>query len=254
MTAGALHDPDSALLEEDADDVLLGLLARDTEPQTHYGRCWRNEVAPAFDRAEFVRHMQAVARRKREREERAAAFAAAAKAAEEAEAALREREKYINARFELDTLLADEAVKKQPKPQPVYVQPSLPLPAPEPHWKPKENVEPWFDLSCKPTLGDMRCIAQYALGYFVAARQPGLGATDVGERITRVVCPRTADMVATALQRLKNEIPVTARISACLLDVPEGLMAVVLGSPHVALRVASVEDGKKVSIEMTWDE
>jgi len=178
-----------------------------------------------FDKAAFLRHMRGLVERRD---------------AQESRALTAERE------F-LDRLLHDEAIlasTPQPKPPPVYVHPL-----------PKQHVKPWFDLSRTPSLGDLRCIAQYALGYFVAACRPSrAGLQAIGKMTTRVVCRRTADMVAAALQAVKREIPATAQLSACLLDVPEELLAVVLGCPFVALRLALVDDGKKVSIEVTWDE
>jgi hypothetical protein len=224
-----LHGCD--LLEEDADEVLLGLLARDNEPPPHYVSRQPRQPAPAqrdFDHVGFRRHM-----------ERLIAWREA-----------RERQTFERERARLDALLlAEEEPPPKPtpapKPQPVYKQQ---------HLHPKQNVEPWFDLSRQPTTGDLRCIAQYALGYFLAVRHhPYYGSSSVGGMTTRVVCPRDADMVATALQRVRAEIPDTARLSAALLDVPEGLLAVTLGCPFVALRVASVEEGRKVSIEVTWD-
>ena len=178
-----------------------------------------------FDKAAFLRHMRGLVERRD---------------AQESRALTAERE------F-LDRLLHDEAIPKPPKPLGGTV-----------YWpdEPTEQyVEPWFDLSRTPSLGDLRCIAQYALGYFVAACRPSrAGLQAIGKMTTRVVCRRTADMVAAALQAVKREIPATAQLSACLLDVPEDLLAVVLGCPFVALRLGSVEDGKKVSIEVTWDE
>jgi len=189
-----------------------------------------------FDKAAFLRHMRGLVERRD---------------AQESRALTAERE------F-LDRLLHDEAI---PKPPPAYPLPTLPLPKPLggtvywPDEPTEQHVEPWFDLSRTPSLGDLRCIAQYALGYFVAACRPSrAGLQTIGKTTTRVVCPRTADMVAAALQAVKREIPATAQLSACLLDLPEELLAVVLGCPFVALRLASVEDGKKVSIEVTWDE
>ena len=75
MSGGSpLFDPDFCLLDDDADEVLLGLLARDNEPPPHYGLGHRREPMPAarkpanFDKAEFLRHMQGLIER-REREE-----------------------------------------------------------------------------------------------------------------------------------------------------------------------------------------
>jgi hypothetical protein len=244
-----LHGCD--LLEEDADEVLLGLLARDNEPTPHYvSRPPRPPAPRDFDPAEFRRHMQRLI----------------------VQRASEERETFARERDRLDRLIASEdepPPKPKPFPHPKVTEfiaaykaahtpsPLPPKPPPVGTWydpapHPKQNVEPWFDLSRIPTLGDLRGIAQYALGYFVGSRRPlPPGSLTVGEMITRAVCERDADAIATALQNL--EAPRSARLSAALLDVPEGLLAVTLGCPFVALRVASVEEGRQVSIEVTWD-
>jgi Sigma-70, region 4 len=209
----------------------------------------RDTPPPGFDRAAFLRHMRGLIAKREEK-------AREQRARDEEEARnWRKRE-----RDALDQIMRNEEVRglfDPPPPQKPKLPP--PPPIPQPQWQPPslpagQNVEPWFDLSRQPTLGDLRCIAQYALGYFVAVRRPTKpGSLAVGGLTTRVVCLRDADMVATALQQVRVEIPATARLSAALLDVPEGLLAVTLGCPFVALRVASVEEGKQVSIEVTWD-
>lgn len=184
---------------------------------------------PGFDKAAFLRHMQGLI-------ERREAWARALFA--------RERSS-LDAimRWEEEAGLFDPPAPPKPK--------VAPPPSPPP---PRQPVEPWFDLSKPFTLPHLRCIAHYTLGYFVAARRPiQAGSSSIGKMTTRVVCPRDADAIATGMMQVKAGIPATAHLSACLLDVPEGLFAVALGCPFVALRVASLECGKRVSIEVTWD-
>jgi Sigma-70, region 4 len=207
---------------------------------------------PGFNRAAFLRHMQGLIAKREEQ--------ASEQRARDEEYARNWRKRERDA---LDAIMRSEELDglfDPPPPQkPKLSPPPLPKPPPvgtwyEPASPSQQNVEPWFDLSRQPTLSDLRCIAQYALGYFVAARRPTKpGSLAIGGLTTRVVCPRNADMVATALQRVRVEIPPAARLSAALLDVPNDIAAVTLGCPFVALRVASVEEGRKVSIEVTWD-
>jgi hypothetical protein len=210
----------------------------------------RDTPPPGFDKAEFLRHMRGLIAKREEK-------AREQRVRDEEEARnWRKRE-----RDALDEIMRGEELRglfDPPPPQkPKLPPPPLPKPPPVSTWyepapPARQNVEPWFDLSRQPTTGDLRCIAQYALGYFVAARRlTSYGSSTIGGMITRAVCARDADAIATALQNL--EAPRSARLSAALLDVPVGLLAVTLGCPFVALRVASIEDGRKVSIEVTWD-
>ena len=195
---------------------------------------------PGFDRAAFLRHMQGLIER---REARA-------------------RELFARERSILDALMrAEEAYGLFDPPAPPTLAPPPPTFRPPNHpgytvaWPGEhrqQNVEPWFDLSKPLTLPHLRCIAQYTLGYLVAARRlPPTGTAHIGEMTTRAECLRDADAIATAMMQIA--IPKSARYSACLLDVPDGIIAVALGSPHVALRLASADEGKRVSIEVTWD-
>lgn len=188
---------------------------------------------PSFDRAAFLRHMQGLIER---------------------------RETWARVMFAKERASLERLIEREDGPPP----PPPPKPAPPigstfGTWyhppQPQQTVEPWFDPARQPTLGDLRCIAQYTLGYFVASRRPMHdGSSSVGKMTTRVLCPRDADAIATAMMQVKAAIPHSARLSAALLDVPKDILAVTLGCPFVALRVASVEEGKRVSIEVTWDE
>lgn len=240
-------DPDVALLEEGADEVLLGLLARDNEPPPVHApyRQRNHETAPSpgFDKAAFRRHMQDVIARR--------------------EAAA--RDVFARERDELDRIIGHTAPQLEfdadqaaPPPKPSVVNPQ-PWPTPPGAtivW-PQQNVEPWFNPTRPPTPEDMRCIAQYALNYFTAAHglvHAGWPPAQPAKQMAHAVCARDADAIAHALMRWVREIPKSARFSAYPLPVPDGVLAATITSPYLSLQVASVEDGQKVSMVIMFDE
>lgn len=234
MTGHLFHpfDPDAALLEENADDVLLGLLARDNEPPPSHApyRQRNRETAssPQFDKAAFKRHMQDIIARR--------------------EAAA--RDVFARERDELDRIIG-AADKPKPKPNVINPQPWATL-----VW-PQQNVEPWFNLTRTPTPEDMRCIAQYALNYFTAARglvHAGGSSVQPAKQMAHAICARDADAIAHVLMRLAREIPKSARFSAYPLPVPPLVLAATITSDCLSLQVASVEDGQKVSMVIMFDD
>ena len=174
------------------------------------------------------------------------------------------RETFERERAALDRMLAsEEAPKPKPKPLPPPLYIPLPYVPPKqiqvnihdispPHPHVHQNVEPWFDPARIPTQSDMRCIAQYALGYLGAIRQqPGSGV--MGTKAAHVICARDADAIATAMQSLSHAIPATARLSTRLMDVPKDLLGASLATAVGAMRVVSMAEGQQVSIEVTYD-
>lgn len=275
MTDHLFHpfDPDAKLLEEDADAVLLGLLARDNEPPPcHPPYRQRNHEtarAPAFDVAAYRRHMQdVIARREAAAQDIIAAREAAAQdviARREAAAKQREaaaRDAFARERAELDRIIgyADKP-KPPPKPSvgPPKPQPGATLASPPLVWPPppRQNVEPWFDPTRTPTPGDMRCIAQYALNYFTAARglaHAGWTSVKPAAQMAHAICARDADAIAHVLMRLARDIPQSARFSAYPLPVPPVVLAATITSDYLSLQVASVDDGQKVSMAIMFDD
>lgn len=188
---------------------------------------------PGFDRAAFWRHMDLLIRL---RDQRA-------------------RQRFERERAVLARMLEGEQAEVATLPQPA--KPWKPVAAP-PFWAPPpppppQHVEPWFDPAHQPTLGDLRCIGEYAIGYFTAIWGSQQGSADYGGTLMRVQCPRTADAVAEGLQRVKAELPPMACLSACLLETPDDVLCATVGNRSVALRISSVEDGKQVAIELTYD-
>src|SRR5262249_40553512 len=101
----------------------------------------------------------------------------------------------------------------------------------------------------------------YTLGYFQAARRNALGGRGLpygvaseGNRCGRVVCPRTADTIAEAMNSLARKIPWNARISMLHVPVPDGVLGTMVCSEYAALRVASQNGGLDVAIELAWEE
>jgi hypothetical protein len=198
---------------------------------------------PGFDWEEFRRHQ--------------------AQLIEQREA--RARRRFEDAQRELAALLETEAPKPvyvpkpPPEPEPWYyellkgVQPWQPL-APVAPKKWPGNVEPWFDLSRVPTAADLQQIGFYAINYFVAIRSPmRWGWPHMGHQGARIDCPRTADAVATGLQRLAKEIPHHVRFSTHQPGVPDGVLGASVGGSCVAMRVCSLQGGQRVSLEVAWD-
>lgn len=214
----------------------------------------RGTPPPGFDWEEFRRHHAQLIRRR------------------EAEAAT----VFEDARRELDNLLESEA----PKPAPAYVykpksEPTLwydpaPLkpvlkPWQAPIWDPQPlepaapqkwpgNVEPWFDLARMPTAQDLAQLAFYAINYFsaICSPLPEASSAKTGTGV-RIECPRTADAVATYLQRAAREIPPDVRFLRSALPVPDGVLGASVGSRWVAMRVCSMKSGQWVSIEIGWE-
>jgi DNA-binding CsgD family transcriptional regulator len=123
------------------------------------------------------------------------------------------------------------------------------------HQADKQNVEHWFDPTATLSVNDMREIALYAANIFVAVRRPATdGNWQLGAMVAHVVCTRDADTIAHAMNRLARELPVSARLSAKEMAVPDGILGASITGRYVAMRVASVENGHKVSIEVMWDE
>ena len=192
---------------------------------------------PGFDRTAFLHHMQGLITRR---------------IVEDSNRRERERQNLdaIMRREEAQGLFEPPAPPKPAPPPKPYAPTIYWAPAPRP--PPTQNVEPWFDPARQPTLEDLRCIAQYTLGYFTSAA--GLvrdGSSEVGSHTMRVLCPRDADAIAEAMQRVRAAMPSSHRLSACLLDTPPELLCVALGNRRVALRVSSIEDGRRVAIEVT---
>jgi hypothetical protein len=240
-------DPDYALLDEDADEVLLGLLARDNEPPPRYTLPHaRREPLPQpdFDQAAFLRHMQGLI----------------------AKRATAERDAFARERAELDRLLAYEEVKAAPPPPPPPpppkpVAPVLPLQPPAwlkslPQYQQAKptHVELWFDPEWMPTPQFLKNIALYTLNYFVSARRLAPDGLDrLGAQTSHIECARDADAIAGAMKRLADTLPSGARMSARPLEVPDLALGVTLASRYAALRLFSTHSGQSVAIDLTWD-
>lgn len=106
-----MHNPDWGLLEDDADDVLLGLLARDNEPQHHWPP--PRFIPPYLERLEAERqlriqqraeHARLLAAERAEQDRQLAERQAAVRIAEEAE-----RGRLAAIQAEQDRLAAREA-------------------------------------------------------------------------------------------------------------------------------------------------
>jgi hypothetical protein len=256
--------------------VLLGLLARDTEPPLHYGPNRTPRAEPLrdydrFDRAEFVRHMRGridardrererAARRRREAEEER-------RSAEEARALLwRERE-----RRALDDIMRSEEAGGHFAPPPPPRPPAPPrqsgdtvtIRLPEP-WQPPlsippayqqwHNVEPWFHPARTPTPDDVHEIALYAMHYLTAALRPTCdGLLWLGGQQTAIVCDRNADAIAGALMRFSRALPAGAVLSTETDLMPAGVVGTEATSRFLAVRVLSIDEGRKVEIGLTWD-
>jgi len=204
---------------------------------------------PGFDRVAFLCHMQGlIARREikaRQDFEAERAVLDGLLEGEQAYAKAKAQPKLSFAELKASAVYGKIAAELEATAKKLW--PDLPKPP-----LPTQTVEPWFDLARQPTHEDLRCIAQYTLGYFAAACGPMQdGSPDVGSQMMRVLCPRDADAIAEAMQRVKASIPSSHRLSACLLDTPPELLCVALGNRRVALRVSSIEDGKRVAIEVT---
>jgi hypothetical protein len=199
----------------------------------------RTAPPPGFDKQAFLRHMQGLIARR------------------EAKA----RETFEWERAALDRMLESEAAPPKPKPTPPpWVTPLYIPPTPVPHVasaSPHQAVEPWFDPARTPTPSDLRCIAQYALGYLGAIRPRTpvnfWPLSTMGIHCAHVICTRHADAVAAAMQSLSRAIPVTAQLSACPLDVPKDMLGASLATAVGAMRVVSLAEGQQVSIEVTYD-
>lgn len=196
----------------------------------------RRTPPPGFDKQAFLRHMQGLIARR------------------EAEA----RETFERERAALDRMLESEAAPPKPtKPTPPpWVTPPYIPPTPVPHVpaaSPHQAVEPWFDPARTPTPSDLRCIAQYALGYLGAIRPRTPPVSTLGAHAAHVISARDADAIAAAMQSLSRAIPATARLSACLMAVPEDLLGASLATVVGAMRVVSMAKGQQVSIEVTYD-
>ena len=162
------------------------------------------------------------------------------------------RETFERERAALDRMLeSEEAAPPKLKPTPPPYFPPTPVPH-VPSASPHQAVEPWFDPARIPTQSDMRCIAQYALGYLGAIR-PATPVSTLGAHAAHVISARDADAVAAAMQSLSHAIPATARLSICLLDVPKDLLGASLATAVGAMRVVSMAEGQQVSIEVTYD-
>lgn len=209
----------------------------------------RTTPPPGFDKQAFLRHMRGLI----EQRETLARERIAEREAYERDVYARERKSLdaIMRREELAGLFDPPPPPKPKLPPPPYVPPK-PLPY-VPAAAPAQHVEPWFNPARQPTVGDMRCIAQYALGYLLAILPPQqYGSGTMGTHAAHVICARDADAIATAMQSLKRAMPNTARLSAVKLDVPKDLLAASIGDHRGAIRVASLDSGRQVSLEVTW--
>ena len=98
-------------------------------------------------------------------------------------------------------------------------------------------------------------IALYVLGYFRAARNlEQIGLLTPGTKIGRIECERDDDAIAAALMKFARELPPAARLSAYPLQFFKEPPMACAESPFFATRVITSADGRRLAIEMTWDD
>lgn len=238
----AFFDPDSCLLDENADDVLLALLARDNEPPPFPRRCRPRVPSPVvevasdgfvFDRAEFLRHMRGLVARREEEARKWREFH------EDYARNLHKRE-----RKALDCIMRNEelggAFDPPPPPKP---PPALPPPRPgdtlvwpstadllaayrERQRQAQQHtpVEPWFDPTHTPSAKDLQEIETYALGYLAAAMRVSNPGRRPVKPTVHVECDRDADAIAGTLYRLATGFRGQSLIGLCVAAVADGAL------------------------------
>ena len=167
-----------------------------------------------------------------------------------------ERDLFTRERRSLDAIMwTEEAQGLFDPPRPKQLPPPYIPPTPVPHVpvaSPHQTVEPWFDPARMPTPSDLRCIAQYALGYLGAIR-PHPPCLDAGHQ--RSACDLRQ---GRRRDRRGNAEPIPCHPShGAALDLPAGLPKDLLGASLAiafgAMRVVSLAEGQQVSIEVTYD-
>ena len=151
----------------------------------------------------------------------------------------------IKARVDADAWAAKWEAEREAERAAERAKPPPPPPPPPRVWSTPADYQP----------SRIYKIALYVLGYFRAARNlEQFGLLTPGTKIGRIECERDDDAIAAALMKFARELPPTARLSAYPLQFFKEPPMACAESPFMATRVIASADGRRLAIEMTWDD
>jgi hypothetical protein len=101
----------------------------------------------------------------------------------------------------------------------------------------------------------MHEIALYAMHYLTAVLRPVRdGLLWLGSQHAAIVCDRNADAIAGALMQFSRGLPPEGVVMSTETDLmPAGVVGTEATSRFLAVRVLSIDEGRKVEIGLTWD-